>query len=81
MVSKPRDGGPDGDGTKHEPARTGNEFEAADYIGSVADNLPLIARRHGMDTLVYLLDMVKMEADEEKRLWRSRYRVRDPSEQ
>lgn len=55
----------------------GGEYEAADYISSAVGDLLLIAQRHGFDTLVYLLEMVKMEADEERRLWRVRPPIRD----
>jgi hypothetical protein len=55
------------------PAGDGGEYEAADFIVSTVDDLIMIARRHGLDTLVYLLDMVKMEAEEEQRLWRVRH--------
>jgi gamma-glutamyl:cysteine ligase YbdK (ATP-grasp superfamily) len=50
----------------------GGEYEAADYIASAVDDLLPIAQRHGFETLVYLLDMVRMEADEERRIWRVR---------
>lgn len=56
-----------------QPAGDGGEYEAADFIVSSVDDLLLIARRHHLDTLVYLLDMVKMEAEEERRLWRVRH--------
>lgn len=55
-----------------EPAGDGGEYEATDFIVSSVDDLILIARRYHLDTLVYLLDMVKMEAEEERRLWRVR---------
>lgn len=55
----------------------GGEYEAADYIASAVDDLLLIAQRHGFDTLIYLLDMVRMEADEERRIWRVRPPLRD----
>lgn len=56
-----------------EPAGDGGEYEAADFIVATVDDLIPIARRHHLDTLVYLLDMVKMEAEEERRLWRVRH--------
>lgn len=56
-----------------EPAGDGGEYEAADFIVATMDDLIPIARRHHLDTLVYLLDMVKMEAEEERRLWRVRH--------
>lgn len=56
-----------------EPAGDGGEYEAADFIVATMDDLIPIARRHHLDTLVYLLGMVKMEAEEERRLWRVRH--------
>jgi hypothetical protein len=36
--------------------------EAAAYIAELCGNLSLIARRHQLDTLVYILDMARLEA-------------------
>ena len=36
---------------------------AASYIATFATELGLIARRHRLDTLSYLLDMAKLEAE------------------
>ena len=35
----------------------------ARYIASIADELALLARRDGLDTLSYLLEMARLEAD------------------
>ena len=35
----------------------------ARYIASLADELALLARRDGLDTLSYLLEMARLEAD------------------
>jgi hypothetical protein len=42
--------------------------EAAAYVGELAGDLALIARKHGLDTLGYILDMAKLEADNVARL-------------
>jgi hypothetical protein len=36
---------------------------AAHYIASLASDLASIARGHGLDTLGYLLDMARLEAE------------------
>ena len=36
---------------------------AANYIASLAGDLASIARGHGLDTLGYLLDMARLEAE------------------
>jgi hypothetical protein len=36
---------------------------AANYIASMAGDLASIARGHGLDTLGYLLDMARLEAE------------------
>jgi hypothetical protein len=44
----------------------GNETpdSAALYIASLADELAKIARRNGLDTLSYILEMARIEADQ-----------------
>jgi hypothetical protein len=39
---------------------------AASYIANMTAGLALEARRHGLNTLGFLLDMAKMEAENEK---------------
>jgi hypothetical protein len=39
---------------------------AAAYIADLTGSLALMARRHGLDTLGYLLDMAKLEAENVK---------------
>jgi hypothetical protein len=39
--------------------------EAANYVATLAADLAAIARRHRMDTLGYLLDMARLEAENE----------------
>lgn len=36
---------------------------AAAYVASLSAELALLSRRHGLDTLGYLLDMAKLEAE------------------
>jgi hypothetical protein len=38
------------------------EEEAANYIAAMAKDLSAIAQRSGLDTLGYLLDIVRLEA-------------------
>ena len=50
-----------------EPPRDGGPAEAAYFIvGAVAD-LALLARRHKLDMLGYLLEMAQLEAEERVR--------------
>ncbi|EAQ35535.1 hypothetical protein NB311A_17204 [Nitrobacter sp. Nb-311A] len=51
-----------------EPAGDGGPNEAARYLAGAVANLALIARRHGLDTLCFLLDMAQMEAEDIVRL-------------
>jgi hypothetical protein len=37
---------------------------AAIYIGTMAEELSQMARRHGLDSLRYILDMARLEADQ-----------------
>jgi hypothetical protein len=46
---------------------TGDRTDAANYVATLAADLAVIARRHGMDTLGYLLDMARLEAENEAR--------------
>jgi hypothetical protein len=36
---------------------------AASYISALSGDLALMARRHGLDTLGYILEMAKLEAE------------------
>jgi hypothetical protein len=44
------------------PSR-GEQAEAADYIAALTTDLALMARRHGLDTLGYILEMACLEAE------------------
>jgi hypothetical protein len=39
-----------------------SQAEAAAYVAELTADLARIARRHGMDTLGYILDMARLEA-------------------
>jgi len=47
-----------------EPAGDGGPGEAAAFVAENVVELALLARRHGLETLAFLLDMAKLEADE-----------------
>lgn len=49
-------------------AGDGGALEAAVYVVETTTNLALMARRHQLDMLGYLLDMARMEASEIIRL-------------
>ena len=50
------------------PTSNDDRKEAAEYIGSMSRNLATMARLHGLNTLGYLLDMAKLEAETATRL-------------
>jgi hypothetical protein len=49
-------------------AMDGGPGEAAAFIGDTIADLAVLARRHGHQTLSFLLDMARMEADDIVRL-------------
>jgi hypothetical protein len=48
--------------TGNAPRRGSDQSDAAAYIADMTANLATMARRHGLGTLGYLLDMARMEA-------------------
>jgi hypothetical protein len=42
----------------------GTPDEAARYIAALVDELAQLAKRHGLETLSFLLEMVRLEADQ-----------------
>ena len=44
-------------------AETGNRTVVANYVATMSADLATMARRTGLDTLGYLLEMVRLEAD------------------
>ncbi len=54
-------------GRIHDDPSSPERHDAANYISELSGELAIMARRHGLGTLAYLLDMVKMEADEAQR--------------
>ena len=40
---------------------------AANYVATLSGDLAVIARRHGLDTLGYLLEMAQLEAESASR--------------
>ena len=45
-------------------SKDGEVPEAAHYIASLAQELAELAKSHEMETLAYILDMARLEADE-----------------
>jgi hypothetical protein len=41
-----------------------NRLQAAEYVGSLTAELAVLVRRHQLSTLGYLLDMVRLEAEQ-----------------
>jgi hypothetical protein len=52
-----------------EEADLSNPAGAASYLASLSGDLAELARRHGLDTLGYILEMAKLEAENVKRLY------------
>ena len=57
-----------------EPARLPRHdpTTAAAYIGDMTRDLAALARQNGLDTLAYLLDIARLEAENAGKPWRSR---------
>ncbi|MCX7310705.1 MAG: hypothetical protein WCG92_01935 [Hyphomicrobiales bacterium] len=49
-----------GDGTEGNPA---DRAAAASYVADLTAELAVLARRHGLDALGYILDMARLEAE------------------
>jgi hypothetical protein len=48
----------------HKPDAFELSGEAALYIATLTDELAQLAKRHGLNSLGYLLDMARLEADQ-----------------
>lgn len=46
-----------------QPNLLGNRTAAATYLATMSGDLAVMARRHGLQTLGYLLDMARLEAE------------------
>ena len=42
---------------------SGSQNEVASYVAALSHDLATMARRHGLDTLSYLLEMGRLEAE------------------
>jgi hypothetical protein len=49
------------------PAPAGERAAAANYVATLAADLAAVARQHGLETLGYILDMARLEAENESR--------------
>ena len=47
----------------HRPGLGATREEAAAYVADLSHDLAAIARSHGLDTLGYILDMARLEAE------------------
>ncbi len=58
-----------GDSMTDQPASgdSGNRTVVANYVATLSADLASMARRSGLDTLGYLLEMVRLEAESETR--------------
>ena len=46
-----------------QTASPGDRTAAASYVATISADLAVIARQHGLDTLGYLLEMARLEAE------------------
>jgi hypothetical protein len=53
--------------TVSAPPDDGCRAAAANYVATLSANLAAIARRHELDTLGYILDMARIEAENKSR--------------
>jgi hypothetical protein len=53
--------------TVSAPAPKGERAEVANYVAALAADLAAVARQHGLETLGYILEMARMEAENESR--------------
>jgi hypothetical protein len=53
--------------TVSAPPEDGDRAAVADYVAALSADLAAIARRHGLETLGYILDMARLEAESESR--------------
>jgi len=53
--------------TLSAPPEPGDRSAVADYVATLSADLAEMARRHGLETLGYLLDMARLEAESESR--------------
>jgi hypothetical protein len=53
--------------TVSTPASKGERAEVANYVAALAADLAAVARQHGLETLGYILEMARMEAENESR--------------
>jgi hypothetical protein len=60
-------GGESASAEMREPPRDGGPREAAFFIKVAVQELSLLARKHRLDMLAYLLEMAHLEADEAAR--------------
>jgi len=45
------------------PGEAGNRTVVANYVATLSADLAVMARQNGLDTLGYLLEMVRLEAE------------------
>ena len=45
------------------PGEAGNRTMVANYVATLSADLAVMARQNGLDTLGYLLEMVRLEAE------------------
>jgi hypothetical protein len=49
------------------PASPADRKAVADYVATLSADLAVLARQHGLQTLGYLLEMARLEAENESR--------------
>jgi hypothetical protein len=59
------------DQSAHGPGENGDQTAVATYVATLSADLASIARQHGLQTLGYLLEMARLEAETVSRHERS----------
>ncbi len=62
---------------KPDAAEFNATLSAVLYIASLTNELARLASSHGLDTLAYLLDMARIEADQVSKTWQGDPRERN----
>lgn len=58
--------------TPENAPKSSETQSAALYIASLAEELARLAKRHDLDSLAYILEMARLEADQISKRWSTR---------
>ena len=55
--------------TREDDRKSSSASDAALYIASIADELSRLAKNYDLDSLAFILEMARLEADEVSKHW------------